>query len=321
MGNKKLHHAMRFTAGILWVIATIFIIILFTSFLTKKKHHQSMAKSPFIFSIFIFVFVIIAGINFSYVHLATGLDISLPFIPIFSNIAVVCLIMEFCLIQCSFINRLSIVFAGSVFDYSRCFYITMYVVAIITVLSVVIGRVIGLLFKFWMILLIQGFGLFVYMFNCMFLTYLFIHSLNKVVNSTSDKSLRMNPNDPTSPIQIMIKFIVLLLLCMTSSTLFSAALLAQDLGTHISLNGLVWILQPIDSSMNIISIYFQFTSFQDQYFTIFGRFHAWIGVTFFNQLNKDEINLTNIVAVQSTSDLEMSSAGGTADTSNNQMAP
>eukprot|EP01084_Bolivina_argentea_P172022 297995_1 len=299
---KQLHDSMRLTAAILWCIATIFIIMMFVSFLRKKKHFKKMARAPLILSITIFVFLIIAGINFSYVNLMRS-DMTVPFVGICSQIGISCLIMEFVLIECVYIKRLSIVFSGSVFDYPKWFYILMYTMVIMTVLTVVIGQVLG-------VLIVRGIGLLFYIFSCIFLTYLFIYSLRKVLHSTSDQHLRSDPKDPTSPIQIMIKFIILLLLSTVTSSLFAVALLFDTLGSHMVFHGLVWNLQSIDSSMNIISIYFQFKFFEQRYFTFFGRFHNWIGVTCFNQLNASEIKLENMV--QSNSD-EFSS-GNTVNT-------
>eukprot|EP01084_Bolivina_argentea_P056573 103502_1 len=260
-------------AVFLWLIAIVFMVSLLRRFYLKKQNSAKgsniSSKRTLYLSIAMFTFELINAISFMTARLSITLrDFKLintnvdGLISLTLMIGTACIIIIYTLILYIFIARL---YAGnSVFSYPKYFYIIIFSeITVVIMLTFVFGL---LLEDENSIKMIQGISVIIGMLNGFILTYVFVHSVNKIVKDMGD-------HDNSDMIDLMCKFTVLLIVLIGTSTLFSLMLILYAMSGSMVVHGMEKCIQPFDGAINFLGIYLQFSFTKDDYMKWFGRLH------------------------------------------------
>eukprot|EP01084_Bolivina_argentea_P056574 103508_1 len=279
-------------AVFLWLIAIVFMVSLLKRFYLKKQNRTSniSSKLTLYLSIAMFAFQLIGAISFITARLSITLrDFKLintnvdGLISLTLMIGTACIIIIYTLILYIFIARL---YAGnSVFSYPKYFYIIIFSeITVVIMLTFVFGL---LLEDENSIKMIQGISVCIGMLNGIFLTCLFIYSVNKIVKDAGGQH-------NSGMVDLMCKFTVLLILLIGTSTLFSLLLILYAMSGSMVVHGMEKCIQPFDGAINFLGIYLQFSFTKDDYMKWFGRLHEMARKVFTKETKAETMVKTQI---------------------------
>eukprot|EP01083_Nonionella_stella_P179164 635317_1 len=248
---------------IMWMITLSSTIYLFILFCSKSKKSIEISPSLHCLSITMYIFVIMASLVKIYHHVVCAVDAyEVDVHPtlftikgIIKHVANGSIIIEFIMIMIIFIVRLKICFRSSAFQYPAGFYIFMYINITVITLAAFVGIATGIMF-------LTVIALFIAMFNCILLTYLFVNGLYKMLKITENDPTAHASVDRRSTIRIIAKCIVLVSCSMCSSGIFLVCLLLDTtIGFNLPMN--FWM--AIDSLVNTYCVFLQFRFGQQFY--------------------------------------------------------
>eukprot|EP01084_Bolivina_argentea_P103298 185047_1 len=270
-------------ASILWLFSLIIVIFLSTKYIIKLRAFKISINTNIRLSIAMFIFSLVGAIGMLCKRFCKSLrDYGIKIgdlmetIEFFTNlIGTAAEFIAFTLILYIFVFRLQKCFKRSKWNYPQWFYITIS----LEILTVAIATFIGALFDN----IVIAAAMFLLIINCTFLTLIFIHSLNKIKNMD-------HSDDKTTLEQIMVKFIALLILSMTTSSMFCLIALIWNLSGIVIFDGLGLVIQPIDATVNVLCIYLQYNFTKEDYYKWLPKYHNLIRWLFIKQ-SETESNL------------------------------
>eukprot|EP01084_Bolivina_argentea_P291273 500584_1 len=182
--QQKVHAVFASISATLWVLAFVFFVVIFINFMLRRKQYGLKQKAPLHLATAIFILMMIGAIGFICSRFCNALENTGTTSDVISEIRELgnmvgnsVYIITYALILITFVLRLKYVFSGTRFDYPSWFYICMYSQIIFMVIASFVGQIAD-------VSVIMGVALLLYIFNCIFLTYLFYRSLKKIMNST-----------------------------------------------------------------------------------------------------------------------------------------
>lgn len=292
----------------LWIPTLCWMIFLFIRFINKKKNRPITEKKRNINANLViasFIFLILGGINFTALRLTGALfkfNVSPKLMQslreVFNIIGSFCQVVVFVLILYIFTFRLRTAFKGTQFDYNRWFYIVICTIFIIVGFITLIGGILSDIEGGYIII---GAGIILYILNCIFLTYLFIHSLKKV------QGQQRSISKDIALIDLMTKFTGLVLLSLPTTIIFCITAIVGGFSEPIEIINII--IRPFDFGINTLCIYLQFSFTKDDYAQYMDKYHNFVRYLLVRK-TKDEINVAEsiqIESVKSKSDLSSES--------------